>query len=398
MTATLDRPVPRVGDKQRPQLAGRSPLWPGLLAASWAVAAGLVILGLPVLLTWATDSRSGSGAAAATRTVGQLWLVAHGAALRVPRGIIGITPLGLTLVPLALLHRAGRHGARTLEVASLAQAIRLVVAVAFPYAVAAAVLAAVSATHQVRPAPVQAMLGGLLVGVVGSASGILRESGAGSTALDLLPGRVRRVARPLAAVVAVQLAAGSLLAGLSLVKHFGRATSLASATNPGLAGGIALLLLGIVCVPNAVVWSSAWLSGPGFAVGTGTAVTPFTTTLGAVPALPLLAALPSSPPPTWFAVVALAVPVGSGIAGGVLLGRRLSCGPARAAGEGLLLGPAAAMVMAALAYLSGGPLGGGRLTEVGPSAWRIAVAVLVEVGLPAAAGAAVVRWTRTRRD
>src|SRR5437763_15423416 len=104
MTQTVDRPR-----LTRPAPPPRRPapqvLLPGASAAAWALAAGLVLLGLPVLLAWATDSRSGSGAAAALRTVGELWLVAHGVGLTLATGPVHLTPLGLTAVPLLLLHR-----------------------------------------------------------------------------------------------------------------------------------------------------------------------------------------------------------------------------------------------------------------------------------------------------
>lgn len=390
MTSTLDRrSLPRV--PPRASSPERSPLAPGLLAAGWAVGAALVTLGIPVLLAWATDSRSGSGAAAATRAVGQLWLVGHGVAMRVPGGVLGLTPLGLLALPLALLHHAGRHGARSLGVRSLGSAARLVVAVAFPYSVAAAVLAALSRTDQVRPAPVQAMACGLLVAAVGSATGVLREARLGPAAWALVPGAARPVLVGTLGATAVLLGSGSLLAGVSLLLHFGRAAALAGASDPGVVGGLVLLAISLLCVPNAAVWGAAWLAGPGFAVGAGTAVGPFATALGAVPSVPLLAALPSSPVPAWLGGVALAVPVLAGVTGGVLLGRRVSGGSARAAGAGMSVGVATGVVLAALCYLSGGPLGGGHLAEVGPSPWRVALAVALEVGLAAGAAAAAVR-------
>lgn len=389
MTSTLERPALRAPVRRKqPE---RSPLGPGLLAAGWAAGAGLVTLGIPVLLAWATDSRSGSGAAAATRAIGQLWLLAHGTSMSVPGGVVGLTPLGLTLLPLVLLHRAGRHGARSLDVRTVPQAVRLVVAVAFPYAVGCAVVAALSATEQVRPAPVQAMVGGLAVAAVGATSGVLHEGGLLGVAAGLLPARVRDLVRGTVAATALLLAAGSLLAGFSFVHHAARASSLAAASDPGLMGGIALLALGLLCVPNAALWGSAWLAGPGFAVGAGTAVGPFGTTLGAVPALPLFAALPSGPAPVWLGLVCLAVPVAAGVLGGCIVARRLSCPPGRAALEGLALGPCAGLAMAGAAWLSGGPLGGGRLVEVGPSWWQVGLAVMAEVGTGAAAAAAFVR-------
>jgi hypothetical protein len=389
MTSTLERPALRAPVRRKqPE---RSPLAPGLLAAAWATGAGLVTLGLPVLLSWATDSRSGSGAAAATRAIGQLWLLAHGTSMAVPGGHVGLTPLGLTLLPLALLHRAGRHAARTAEVSSPRGSVRLVLATAVPYAIGCALLAALSATTDVRPAPVQAVLGGLVVAAVGAGSGVLREARLRPAVWRRVPQRARGLATGTVAVAAVLLAGGALVAGASFAMHAGRATSLAAASDPGFVGGLALFATGLALVPNAALWGTAWLAGPGFAVGTGTAVGPFGTTLGAVPALPLLAALPTGAPPTWLGVVALAVPVGAGALGGVLLARRLRCPAGHAALEGLALGPCAGAAMALLAWLSGGPLGGGRLSEVGPSWWQVGLAVTLEVGVAAAAAAAVVR-------
>jgi hypothetical protein len=389
MTTTFDRPAVR-RTTARSRSVARSPLGPGLLAAGWAAGAGLVTLGVPVLLVWATDSRSGSGAAAATRAIGQLWLLAHGASLTLPDGAVGLTPLGLALLPLALLHRAGRHGARTLQVSGTRQAARLVVAIGFPYALLGAVVAALCVTDQIRPAPVQAVFGGLAVGIVGAASGVLREARLyGET--RRLPARLRRLCAGAGAATAALLAAGALLGLLSLLRHAGRASSLASATDPGLVGGLVLLVAGLVLVPNAAVWGASWLAGPGFAVGAGTVVGPFGTTLGPVPALPLLAALPSAPAPTWAAWAALAVPVGAGVLGGVLLGRRLDCRSGAAAVEGLLVGVLAGAALALCAWLSAGPLGGERMAQVGPTWWAVGLAVAAEVGAGAAAAAAVVR-------
>jgi hypothetical protein len=93
----------------------------------------------------------------------------------------------------------------------------------------------------------------------------------------------------------------------------------------------------------------------------------------------------------WLGVTLLAVPVGAGALGGVVVGRRLRCGPGRAALEGLALGPCLGAAMAIAAWLSGGPLGGGRLTDVGPGWWQVGLAVLAETAVGAAAAAALVR-------
>lgn len=388
MTQTIER-RPRTRGAPPARRTAPDVLIPGAIAALWALGAGLVALAVPVLLAWATDSRSGAGAADATRTVGQLWLLAHGASLAVPGGVVGLTPLGLMLLPLALLHRAGRHSARTLDIDRPRPALALVVAIAFPYAVAAGFLAALCASATVTPNPVPALLGSFAVGLVGAGSGVLRESGL-LRRVHRLPARVRRLAAGACAAVAVLFAAGAVLAGLALALHVDRATSLAAASDPGVVGGLTLFLFSLLLVPNAAVWGAAFAAGPGFAVGVGTTVGPLGTTLGPVPALPLLAALPSGDVPLWLGGVAFAVPLVAGVLAGLLVVRRLPvCSSLTAAWEAALAGPCAGVGLALLAYLSGGPLGGARLADVGPSPWQVGLAVTFEVGLAAAVTAAI---------
>lgn len=388
MTQTTERALParpRLGRASRPV-----PVGPGLTAAVWAAGAGLIALAVPVLLAWATDSRSGSGAAAALRSAGQLWVLAHGGSLAVRGGNLGLTPLGLVALPLLLLGRAGAHAARSTTPRDLRADLVLTAAIGTPYAVLVAVVAAAAASTDVRPAPVQALLAGLLVGLLGAGFGVARGTGRWRGVFATAPTRLRVVGFATSAALALLLGAGALLAGGALAAHLGRAGQLARSSDPGLIGGFALLALGLVLVPNLAVWGASWWAGPGFAVGAGTTVGPFGTTLGAVPALPVLASLPAGSPPTWLAALALVVPVAAGAVAGLLVARR--AGVLDAA----LVGPTAGLAVLILAWLSGGPAGGSRLTAVGPSPWRVGLAVTVEVGVAATVVAAVVVRRRGR--
>lgn len=365
-----------------------STLRPGAIAAGWALGAGLVAIALPVLLIWAADGRSGADSVEATRTAGQLWLLAHGTALAVPGGVVGLTPLGLTALPLALLHRAGRHSVRLMSVTTFRQGAALIAAIAVPYTVVATCLTALVGTGTVLPDPARALIGCLAVSVVGSSLGVVRESG-----LRLgLPDSVRRVALSAAAAVGVLLVAGGLLFALSLLTHTSRVSSLSGATGPGIVGGVGLAVLQLLLVPNAAIWGASWLAGPGFAVGVGTHVSPWSTSLGQVPALPVLAGLPVDTPSRTVAVLALVVPLAAGLLAARLLAARCTGSVQRAALEGALVGAAAGVMMAALAFTSGGPLGGGRLAAVGPSPWQVGLAVAVQVGVWCAATIALLRW------
>lgn len=358
------------------------------LAALWAAGAGLVAVGLPVLLVWAGDARSGSGAAAALRAAGQVWLLAHATPLAVPGGRLGLVPLGLLLLPAGLLVRAGGHAAREAGVRTLREAAVLTGTLAGLYASLAAVVALGCAGAQARPSPLAALGCAAGLAAVGGGAGVLRAAGLAAAPQRALPEALRRVLLPAAAAVLSLLGAGATLAGASLAASTGRATELAQATAPGAVGGLALFLLGLALMPNAVVWGASWWAGPGFAVGTGTAVGPFAVSLGPVPALPVLAALPDGGLHPAVGVLALLVPLIAGVVAGRLLLRR--GGPRLA--DAVLCGLVAGLGLLALAELSGGPVGAERLMQVGPSAWRVGLATSAEV----AAGAAAARWLPAR--
>jgi len=359
-----------------------------------------VAVAVPILLVWASDPRSGSAASTALRTAGLVWLVAHGASLHLPGGEVGLTPLGLLALPLGLLVRAGSHGSSSLRAGralKLPDAARLVGVLSASYA-GVVLLVAVLATHgAVRPSLVQSVLGALVVAALGSAVGVVREARLWPVLRARLPAGLPATVLGATAALCSLLGAGALLGGLSLAVHGQRASALARVSSPGVVGGLALLLAGVLLLPGAAVWGMSWLAGPGFAVGVGTAVGPFGATLGPTPAVPLLAALPGGGVPTWLGILVLAVPLAAGALAGVVMTRRTrSTSPLRAAGQAALSGLAAGLAGAVLAWLSAGPLGAGRLAEVGPSAWQVGLALAVELPVPAAVAAALIARRQAR--
>ena len=379
MTETLPRPpLPRPPARPR---TSQDLLLTGLPAAGYAAAAGLVAVAVPVLLAWAADPRSAAGVGEALRTVVQGWLLAHATALQLPGGTVDLVPLGLLVLPVLLVRRAARHVAGRARLTTLREAARLTSGIAVPYAVLAGLLSALARTSEVRPASGQALLGAGLLAWLSAGSGVLGGAGLWPVLRAAVPQRLVRCGAAATAVVAALVAAGALLVGTTFAWHLGAAADLAAGTAPGAVGGLALLLLGVVLVPSAAVWGACWLVGPGFAVGAGTTVGPLDTVLGAVPALPLLAALPTSSPPGPVAALALAVPVLAGMLGGRVVRRR--GGGVR---DALLTAVLAAGLLGLLCVVTAGPLGDGRLTDVGPSWWRVALVALLEVAAGALIG------------
>ena len=84
-----------------------------------------------------------------------------------------------------------------------------------------------------------------------------------------------------------------LLISFNLIANFSIVKSLTSVVEPGWVGGLLLVFLQIVYLPNLAVAALSYFSGLGFSIGTGTLVTPLTFKLNGIPAIPILGALPS---------------------------------------------------------------------------------------------------------
>jgi hypothetical protein len=89
------------------------------------------------------------------------------------------------------------------------------------------------------------------------------------------------------------LGVSSIILGISIFAHLSTVKNLTTVLEPGILGGLLLLLLNILYVPNAVVATLGYFSGAGFAVGSGTLIAPWKFDLNSIPAFPLLGALPS---------------------------------------------------------------------------------------------------------
>jgi Family of unknown function (DUF6350) len=374
----------------------------GAIAACAAAGCGLVCITLLVLAGWIAAPHAGVGLPGVLRTAADLWLVGHhvGFALH-GTGRIGMLPLGLVLLPGALLWMAGRWVVRRGKVARLADVGYAALALAVPYGLVAGALALAGQSALATPSPLQAVLSGFLIALVAGGLGGARALAPWRQLIELLPPRARAVFLGTAGTITVLTGAGAILAGASLATHMGEFRSVDGALAPGLVGGGLLLLAQLAYIPNAIVWSICYTLGPGFAFGTGTVVAPTGSALGPLPMLPMLAALPSgahSSATGWVALLMLSVPYLAGAFGGLLTARAAPIPAVELAPLwGFACGVATGCALGLLAAFAGGPLGSGRLTAVGPSGWQAGVVCVLEVGVAAAVTTGLVNWVRIRR-
>lgn len=168
---------------------------------------------------------------------------------------------------------------------------------------------------------------------------------------------------------ALLLGFSGLILGISLMLNFSTVQQLTTVLQPGIVGGILLLALTILYLPNFFISTLAYISGAGFAIGRDTLISPLTFELGKIPALPILGALPTGKHPLYLLAAISIVAVGAAIALMTLDNSRL-----------LLRQIIALFVLSSflIAYLGSGALITYELGTVGPSLWKFPLILISE--------------------
>jgi hypothetical protein len=192
------------------------------------------------------------------------------------------------------------------------------------------------------------------------------------------------------AAVALVLAFSAVLVAVLFLGGYGKIIALYESVHAGFLGGIALTVGQLAFIPNLVIWAGSWLVGPGFALGTGSSVSPLGTQLGPIPAVPILGALPTGS--FGWGFLGLLIPVLAGFAVAIVVRRKLerALEPSQRVRSlliaGALIGVVGGVLLGLLAWVSAGSAGPGRLVDVGPSPWLIGGFAALEFAVPAIIG------------
>jgi hypothetical protein len=378
-------------DEVRSEAAASIPVT-AAIAAMWAAVAVVAPLLTLAVLVWLADSRSTAPTTDAVRLAADSWLLAHGVPLTLSEGSFRFTPLLITAFICWQLGRAGATTARAVQSCGWGDHIRVALNIAVYYGILGAVVALWGRLPGVRASLWLAAL--ILAGVALAASliGALVGTESGRELLAGLPSVVRNVSRAAGVAVASVLVVSAVLTLVMLAVSLGSVTDVLDDYSLGVVGGTGMLLLCVVYLPTVMLWSAAYVLGPGFAVGADTTVSVGEVQLNNISAFPLLAAVPTTPANT-AAQLLLTLPVLAGLAAGVEFSRRYGCAPVR----GLLLGALAVgalsgVLLGGTAVLADGSLGAGALSDFGPQAWQVAVFAAGSIGTGSVAGAAIHRW------
>ena len=378
---------------------------------------------IPWMAVWFSGGFADRSIESVLKMSGQMWLLIHGVPLQLLQvgtgadpshapAVLNFVPLGLTLIPFFLCWRAGRRIARASYTDQLWQGILGALGV---YLLCGLFTAFLVNNDEARTTLLMASTIPLVSAGAGVIIGARREAGSwgrligfdAAAWISKTSQHSRWAGSYLWAVVCggtlaymMTFGLAALLLSVNLGLHWVDISNVYQQLRPGPIGSAVLTLGQLGVMPNLVLWTLAWLTGGGFTFGVGSTISPLETTVGPLPAVPLLAALPSGD--LTYAWVFMLLPVLAGfMAGWYFLrvgenhfddwislrvrSRWVSLGLSTVV-LGIAVGATAGIISLAGSWLASGSLGIGRFTEIGPNILPTALFLAAEVAIGTAIG------------
>jgi hypothetical protein len=324
------------------------------------------------LIAWATAGSASGSTTDPIRGAVWIWLGAHHIPFQLalpPTGLAGYLtylPIGGLVLPFIAIRSAfSRAIDRLSGYFHDINGVRLIFSLL--YSLIVTILALISQSTAVTPqwylAPVIAFLLSLIATMTTGPRLSLSQS-------------VRMAMR----IIAVMLGSALILISILILTHLAQVKNITISLQPGIFGGLLLLFLNALYLPNAAVAIAAYFSGTGIAVGTGTLVSPLSYHLGQIPALPLLGILPTGRQP--LALLGLIFFIGLG----VLLALWSLPSGIQSLTQSYIFSIA---IFAILAYCASGSLITSEMGAMGVSIWKFLLSIAVEIGIGAGATVAI---------
>ena len=314
----------------------------------------LVVIAAVVLVQLVIANSDMTGAFGA---IASMWLGVHQVPVNIGGAELGVMPL---LPMLAMVWGTARTTAAATKAGTSWFVIRWIVASALggPLLIAAIALAVIHDASSVltelqTPSATLAFGCVLAVHFAGALIGVGTRVSRRLRAMPHVPGWLPDAFRAASVGVLALFGLSGVIAVGSMVVHWGTMDTLFGITDSAF-GQLSLTLLSVLYAPNVIVGTAAVAVGSSAHVGLAT-FSSFTVLGGDVPALPILAAVPSPPlGPIWVALLIAAA--ASAVAVGQQCARR-AVPLGAAAGKLVAASAIAAVAMALLGYAGGGRLG-----------------------------------------
>ena len=395
------------------------PLWlQGVVELILTALMSGVLVVAAMAAVWATNGFGSTEFSSVAATSAHLWLLIHGVPLDLSAvfgasaGTMTLVPLGLSILPLLFCYRSGRRLARA---SYEGEFLIPVLSGSVTYAL---ICSAVYGWASPNPKPLQVLNAALVplgIVVVGLMWGGYREARSLSRMVGVDTAEqisqmsqysrwagsyVWAVVRAAVVAAVAFVGLGALLLALGILGGWSQVVATYQELHAGAVGDAAVTLLQLGFLPNLVIYAMAWSTGAGFAFGAGTSIGLTSSTVGSLPMLPLLGAVPNSL--GGVGLLGLLVPVVAGAVAGWWFLRegedhldewvalKVPFRPLSALlsslALGVLTGVLTSLATLWLGWISYGSLGVGRFTEVGAEPLSFAAHTALWVGLGVALG------------
>ena len=378
---------------------------------------------IPWMAVWFSGGFADRSIESVLKMSGQTWLLIHGVPLHLLQvgtgtdpsdlaGVLNFVPLGLTLIPFFLCWRAGRRIARASYTDQLWQGILGALGV---YTLCGLFTGFLVNNDEAETTLLMAATIPLISAGAGVIIGARREAGSwgrligfdAAAWISKTSQHSRWAGSYLWAVICggtlaymMTFGLSALLLTINLGLHWVDISNVYQQLRPGPIGSAVLTLGQLGVMPNLVLWTLAWITGGGFTFGVGSTISPLETTVGPLPAVPILAALPSGD--LTYAWAFMLLPVFAGFMAGWyflrvgenhfddwislrIRSRWVSLGLSTVV-LGIVVGATAGILSLAGSWLASGSAGIGRFTEIGPNILLTALFLAAEVAIGTAIG------------
>ena len=340
-------------------------------------AAGWLLMAGPAALGWLTSPES--QLADALGLASRVLLLANGAVTTIGGQPVSIAPLGLTLVLILLGVPVAGLAARA-AIDETDDLRGLVLRVGGTYAGTYVVFTTLIAFFVPETSAIRAFLGSALVGGLSGFWGVTRA--VGYNPCERWPVRLWPFPRGIGVAVLICVGTGAALLAAVLILGRDRIAAIADGLGGDGTAGILLIVIQLVWLPNLVIWAMAWALGAGVTLGEGTLLDMNGTSLGFLPSIPVLGAVPDPGPVSELAWLWLLGGVLAGVLAALVITlNRSSERFYETSLAGGLAGILAGVLLFVLAWCASGGLGTQRLAHVGVGLGSLAITAPCILGL-----------------
>ena len=340
-------------------------------------AAGWLLMAGPAALGWLTspESQLADALGLASRVV----LLANGAVTTIGGQAVSIAPLGLTLALILLGVPVAGLAARA-AIDETDDLRGLVLRVGGAYAGTYIVFITLIAFFVPETSVIRAFLGSVLIGGISGFWGVTRA--VGYDPCERWPVRARSFPRGIGVAALICVGTGAALLSVVLILGRERIAAIADGLGGDGTAGILLIVIQLAWLPNLVIWAMAWALGAGVTLGEGTLLDMNGTSLGFLPAIPVLGAVPDPGPVPELAWLWLLGGVLAGVLATLVVTlNRSSERFYETSMTGGIAGILAGALLFVLAWFASGGLGTQRLAHVGVRLGGLAITAPCILGL-----------------